>query len=425
MAQILVRDALIVAGNAEPPFRGWVRIEGRQIAALGRGAESARPGEQVVEARGGALIPGLINTHAHSHSSLTRGSAEGMALESWIQAIVREQQRLTPEQAYVGALATYAEALLSGTTTILDMCLDPASAARAADEIGIRAAIAPYVADSMPFAPTLEQTAELLEGPQREAVQFWVGLHDLETSSDAQVKKGVALALKHGVGVHLHCSESRFSVERTRRRTGRSPVEQLEELGVFSARTLLAHCVHVSATDRALLAARGASVAHCPHANLKLGSGVAPVPALRADGVAVSLATDGAKANNRLDMFDVMKFASLLHKGMAEDPAMLAPAEVLAMATEAGAAALGLDAGRIAAGRRADLTLVSVERFHLQPATPDTIITNLVHAARGGDVDSVIVDGRLVVDRGRLTLIDQDALLQRHAATGRALLETA
>ena len=424
MAQILVRDALVVAGGAERPFRGWVRIEGNRIAAIGRGAVRNQEGERVVEARGGALIPGLINTHAHSHSSLTRGSAEGMALEAWIEAIVREQQRLTPEQAYVAALATYAEALLSGTTAILDMCLDPESAARAAEEIGIRAAIAPYVADSMPFAPTLERTAALLETPERERVRFWVGLHDLETSSDAQVRDGVALALKHGVGVHLHCSESRYSVERTRRRTGRSPVEQLEQLGVFSARTHLAHCVHVSAADRQLLAARGASVAHCPHANLKLGSGVAPVPALRADGVRVSLATDGAKANNRLDMFDVMKFTSLLHKGVAENPAVLPPIEVLAMATEVGATVLGIEAGRIVPGQLADLTLLSVERFHLQPAEPETIVTNLVHAAHGGDVDTVIVDGRVVVESGRLTLLDEDALLRRHAATGRALLLT-
>jgi 5-methylthioadenosine/S-adenosylhomocysteine deaminase len=340
-----------------------------------------------------------------------------MALEAWIQAIIGEQRRLTPEQAYVGALATYAEALLSGTTTILDMCLFPQAALRAAREIGIRAIIAPYVADSMPFAPTLEQTRALMSQGN-----VWVGLHDLESCGDAQIRAGVDLALEKGVGVHLHCAESRGWTARTRSRTGRSPFEHLEHLGVFEARTHLAHCVWASESDCELLAARGASVAHCPHANLKLGSGVAPVPSMRARGVCVALATDGAKANNRLDMFDVMKFASLLHKGVGHDPTILKPGEVLGMATADGAAALDLKAGRIAPGQLADLTLVATDRFHLQPAVPDTIITNLVHAARGSDVDTVIVDGRVVVERGRLATLDQDELLARHAATGRALL---
>lgn len=413
---LLVHNALVVT---DAPFRGWVLVEGTHIAAVGRGPAPAAT--EVIDARAGALIPGLVNTHAHSHSSLTRGSAEGMTLERWLDAIIREQRRLTPEQAYVGALATYAEALLSGTTAILDMCLHPEPALRAAREIGIRALIAPYAADSMPFAPSLRETERLLH-EQDERVRTCVGLHDLESCSDAQLREGAALARAHRARVHLHCSESQHSVERTRARTGRTPIAQLDHLGVFQARAHLAHCVWASEADLGLLAARGATVAHCPHANLKLGSGIAPVAAMRAAGVRVSLATDGAKANNRLDLFDVMKFASLVHKGVAHDPSVLPPAEILAMATTEGAAALGIDAGRLAPGGLADLTLVSVERFHLQPAEPQTIVANLVHAARGSDVDTVIVDGRVVVTGGRLTLVDQDALLARHAATGRALL---
>jgi 5-methylthioadenosine/S-adenosylhomocysteine deaminase len=153
-----------------------------------------------------------------------------------------------------------------------------------------------------------------------------------------------------------------------------------------------------------------------------VASGIAPVAAMRKAGVRVSLATDGAKANNRLDMFDVMKFASLLAKGVALDPTALPPAEVLAMATREGAVALGIDAGEIAAGRLADLTLVAADRFHMQPAVPQTVVTNLVHAARGADVDAVIVNGKLLVEHGRLVSLDQDELLAHAAATGRALL---
>jgi 5-methylthioadenosine/S-adenosylhomocysteine deaminase len=424
---ILIRDALVVARpGREPPFFGWVRVKGERIDALGAGAAPAAIDAQVIDARKGILIPGLVNTHAHSHSSLTRGSAEGMALEAWIAAIIREQSRLTDQQAKVAALATYAEALLSGTTSILDMCLFPEAALAAAEGIGIRAVIAPYVADSMSFAPTLEATAALLRrrgGSQRTRV--WVGLHDLETCSDAQIRAGVELAHEHATGVHLHCSESRAATQKTIERTGRTPVAQLEHLGVFRVPAHLAHCVWVDEADRRTIARQGASVAHCPHANLKVASGIAPVAALRAAGARVGLGTDGAKANNRLDMFDVMKFASLLAKGIALDASLLPSADVLAMASAEGAAALRIDAGEIAAGRLADLVLVAADRFHLQPALPETVIANLVHAARGSDVDTVIVDGKLVVEHGRLLSLDQDELLARAAATGRALLEDA
>lgn len=423
-AALLIRNALIIArpGRGELPFFGWVRTRGKLIEALGAGDCVPAPADRVIDARGGALIPGMLNTHAHSHSSLTRGSAEGMALEVWIAAIMREQVRLTPDQAYVAARATYAEALLSGTTTLVDMCLFPEAAQRAAGEIGIRAVIAPYVADTMPFAPTLAQTGRWLAASKDSRVRFWVGLHDLESVSDERIAEGVALARAHGVGVHMHCAESRLWTDKTLARTGRTPVAHLEHLGALQVPMHLAHCVWANDADQALLAERGGTVAHCPHANLKLGSGIAPVAAMRRAGVTVALGTDGAKANNRLDMFDVMKFASLLPKGMDHDPTLLPPDAVLGMATAAGALALRLPCGAIEAGNAADLTVVSVNHFHLQPAVPETIVTNLVHAARGSDVDTVIVDGAVVVEQGRLVRCDQDRILGELKRVGQVLL---
>jgi 5-methylthioadenosine/S-adenosylhomocysteine deaminase len=410
----LIRDVLIVSPLGEAPFDGWVEIVDDKISSVGRGRRQAGAGQSVIEGSGSALIPGLVNTHAHSHSSLTRGSAEGMALEKWLLVIQREQAQLTDEQAYVGALATYAEALLSGTTAIVDMCIRPESALRAAHEIGIRAVIVPYVADTMPFAPTLECNARLLEATDEDdRVRVWVGLHDLESCSDDLVREGAKLARGHGTGLHLHCSETRFSVEKTKSRVGRTPSE----------RTLLAHCVWVSEEDRALLAAARAHVAHCPHANLKLASGLAPVPDMRKRGVNVALATDGAKANNRLDMFDVMKFASLLHKGVSGDPRVFPPDQILEMATRGGAAALDLPVGAIVPGMKADLALVRLDGFHVQPSVADTIVTNLVHAARGSDVATVMVDGRVVVKDGRLADTRWDGLSARARQVGLDLLE--
>jgi 5-methylthioadenosine/S-adenosylhomocysteine deaminase len=421
----IIRDVLVVPGAGETPFYGWVATRDGAISACGRDQAPVPSGAEIIDGAGGALVPGFVNTHAHSHSSLTRGSAEGVALEDWLTVIEREQSRLTKEQATVGALATYAEALLSGTTTMMDMCLHPDAAYAAAREIGMRAVIAPYVADGKSFTPTLADTAALIEEGARfdERVRVWVGLHDLESCSDAQIVEGVKLAKARNVGLHLHCSESMRSVDRTRTRTGRTPVAQLAELGVLSERTVLAHCVWVDDHDRALLAASGTHVAHCPHANLKLGSGVAPIPDLCAKGINVTLATDGAKANNRLDPFDVMKFASLLPKGVARNPAALPPRHIFDMATRRGAVALGVPAGAIAPGLAADLVLMRADGFHLQPMLPETVETNLVHAARGSDVSMVMVAGRVLVRGGRLAEMDQDDIMRKARAVGLHLIK--
>ncbi len=425
---LLVRDALVVPADAAatPPFFGWVAVAGERISAVGPGSAPATfHAGRIVDGTGCALVPGFVNTHAHSHSSLTRGSAEGLALADWIAMIEREQALLSDDDAYVAALATYGELLLSGTTTVLDMCLRPESALRAAREIGIRAIVAPYVLDGRAFAPTLADVARLLERNRApgDRTAVWVGLHDLESCADETIREGAALARRFGTGIHLHCAESRGNVVRTRGRTGASPIAHLDALGALGPTTVLAHCVWADTEDIALLAARGTGVAHCPHANLKLGSGIAPVPAMRAAGVRVSLATDGAKANNRLDLFDVMKFASLLHKGAALDPRVLAPGDVIAMATRDGAAALGLEAGEITVGKLADLALVDLRCFHLQPAIPEAITTNLVHAARGSDVRTAIVSGEVVVEGGRLVHVDESAVLAAMFSAAAALLE--
>jgi 5-methylthioadenosine/S-adenosylhomocysteine deaminase len=421
---VVIRNALILPEDAAGlAFFGQVEIRNGLIATVVAG-EHPSDADEIIEADGCALLPGFINTHAHSHSSLTRGSAEGVALDEWLAVIESEQSRLTEEQLYIGALATYAEALLSGTTAMMDMCLFPRTAYRAARDIGIRAVIAPYVADTKPFTPTLEQTEVLLDeaAADDDRVRAFVGLHDLESCSDDQIRAGVALAGRYATGLHLHCAETERQVERTRSRTGRTPVAQLAALGVLGNRTVLAHCVWVDDDDRHLLAETGTHVAHCPHANLKLGSGVAPIADLRRRGVNVTLATDGAKANNRLDPFDVMKFASLLQKGVLRDPAILPPREVLNMATRCGAAALAIPAGAITPGYVADLILVRLDAFHTQPMTPEAAPTNLVHAARGSDVVLTMVAGEILTRAGRLVSNRWESLAEDARKVGMELI---
>jgi 5-methylthioadenosine/S-adenosylhomocysteine deaminase len=422
----LIRDALIVSTDNNQPFYGWIEIADGVIAGIGTGT-APTGADETIDGSDCALLPGFVNTHAHSHSSLTRGSAEGVELDQWLTIIEREQARLTAEQARAGALTTYAEALLSGTTTMVDMCLQPQAAFTAARDIGIRAVIAPYVADTKPFAPTLSETATLLETAAKfdDRVRVWVGLHDLESCSDDQIAEGVALARRHGVGVHLHCSETSFQIGRTRKRTGRTPVAQLAHLGALGPMTLLAHCVWADDADREILGSNGVSVAHCPHANLKLGSGVAPVADMLQRGINVTTATDGAKANNRLDLFDVMKFTSLLQKGALRDPATLPPRQVLEMATMRGGRALHASIGAIKTGLAADLILVRLDRLHLQPSVPDTVMTNLVHAARGSDVDLTMVAGKTLVRDGQLVTMPFEPIRRNALAVGKALMNEA
>ncbi len=425
---LCIRDVLIVPGGvgAPLPYYGWVEVRDGKFADMGQGSPKREFSGEGIEGNGDVLLPGLMNLHAHSHSSLTRGSAEGASLEDWLTMVEREQQILTEEDAYTGALATYAEAVLSGTTTILDMCLKPRAAIAAARDIGIRAIIAPYAADTKPFSPPLELTEELLQATsnQTDPVQVWVGLHDLESCSDDQIQVAAALAKKYGTGLHMHCSESRFSVEATRGRTGRTPIQQLGELCALTDRTLLAHCVWADEADQRLLRENGTHVTHCPHANLKLGSGFAPVPAMLEQGINVCLGTDGAKANNRLDMFDVMKFASLLHKGIKQDPRVLPANVVLDMATHGAAKAIHNPfLGLIAPGMTADFITIRTDDYHLLPMVPDTVVTNLVHAVRGSDASLVFVNGRMIARDGELVSKQGGGLLGRYRQTGLDLLD--
>ena len=426
LVPIIITNTLIVPNTpGKAPYQGWVQIMNRQIFAVGSGEPPSTPsGWLHIDGSNHALVPAFVNLHAHSHSSLTRGSAEGLPLLQWLAIVEQEQTRLTEEEAYIAALATYAEALLSGTASIVDMCLFPEAAKEAAQKIGIRAVIVPYTADSKPFTPKLERTAQLLKSQSNPSarVRIWCGIHDLESCSDEQIRAALELAVEYNVGLHLHCAESKAMFEKTMKRTSQSPIEHLAWLGVFKVPTLLAHCIYVNNEDITIMQKAQVNVAHCPHANLKLGSGIAPVPQMLEAGVNVGLGTDGAKANNSLNMFEVAKFASLVHRGVHRNPSLLPSQQVLAMSSRNGSLALHIDSGEILAGRTADLMLLRLDRFHMQPAASTTIMPNIVFSATAGDVDTVIVDGRIVVQDAELLTADTSQLRRQSSEIGKKLI---
>lgn len=396
-----------------------------RIAAIGDAREliSRYPALPVRHLKDRLLMPGLINTHCHS--GLLRGTAEGLPVWDWLQQFIDPMHRvLNAEEAEAASWLCYAEALLSGTTTIVDMWRFMDGSARAATALGIRAVLAPYVAEhpEHDYFETLDINEKLIErwhGRADGRISVWVGLEHMFYAVPQAWQRAVAMSRTHGVGLHTHSNESRFDVDATQKRYGVRPIQALEKFGLLDAhKVMLAHCVWLSDDEITILADRNVGVAHNPVSNMKLASGAAPVEKLLAAGICVGLGTDGEKENNNLDMFEEMKVASLLAKATGLDAAALDAWSVCRMATATGARAIGLsnDVGTLEVGKCADMIAVRTDTPRMTPLLTGRYMNlhhNLVHAVQGGDVDMTIVNGRTVVENGRLVNGDMRELIAR------------
>ena len=423
---ILHADHLILMdqNNTVIPNGAVVVGSNGRIQALGNAEAiiAANPGVEVKRLKDRLLMPGLINTHMHS--GLLRGTAEGLPVWEWLQQFIDPMHRVVNErEAEIASYLCYAEALLSGTTTIVDMWRHMHGSAKAAAQLGIRAVLVPYVAEhpDHDYFETLDTNEALIKQWHGEAegrVQVWVGLEHMFYATPKAYKRAMEISRHYGVGFHTHSNESRFDVEETQRRHNVRPVEALEKFGLLDApHTLLAHCVWLSDHEIEILAKHHVGVAHNPVSNMKLASGAARVEDLLAAGVAVGLGTDGEKENNNLDMFEEMKTSSLLAKLSKLDASALDAWTVCHMATITGARALGLDAeiGSIEVGKQADLIAVRTDTPRMTPlltGSDGNLHHNLVHAAQGGDVDMTMVNGKLVVENGKLLTADLQELIR-------------
>lgn len=408
---------LPMAGGRTALDPGAVLFDSNSILAVGPEAEVASHpsagGATVVDAAGCAVIPGLHNCHLHS--GLLRGTAESLALWEWLESYVDPAHKaLTPEIAAQASRLCYAESVLAGTTSVMDMWRFMEGSAAAAAEIGIRATLVPYVADEegYDYFESIESNRRLLEAVgagSGERVRAWVGLEHLLYCSDKCFTEARHLAEEFGTGIHTHSSESVWEVQESMKRWGRRPIEVMWDRGILGEDTVIAHCVWLDDREIELLARTGTAVAHCPCSNMKLASGPARIGAMRSSGVTVGLGSDGEKENNNLDLLEEMKFASLLQKVSTLDPAAGDPWDILAMATRDGAATLGLDrqTGSLESGKRADLVVVDLTGLHTTPLLHGAdlnVAAHLVFSASGADVRDVWIDGqRLVADRLPLT----------------------
>lgn len=407
-----------------------VRVSEGRIEEIGEGLPEA---DRVVDGRGGLLVPGFVNAHGHCAMTLLRGVADDLPLDRWLRERVWPiEANLTAEAVAVGARLGIAEMLAAGVTGFADMYLFEEAVAAVAEQAGIRclagASVVDFETPEGPADQALDRAEALLAAypPDSEGlVRGSVAPHATYTCEEATLAACAELAEEHGAIVQTHCSETRREVYRLQRDTGNRPVTQLEAAGCLGERTILAHCGWITKDEARTIQAAGASVAHCPTANMKLATGgIAPVPELRQAGACVALGSDGPASNNTIDPFQEAKRAALLHKHHRWDAQVLPAEEVLAMATRAGAEACGFqDAGRLAQGARADLALVDVDAAHHAPMHDP--VSQLVYAARPGDVRSTIVEGELVYHEGEHRTLDREAVVAEAGATAEALVPEA
>jgi len=396
----------------------YVAVEGHRILSVG----TSRPEgafDQTLDGRGNVLLPGLVNAHTHVPMTLLRGYGDGHGLQDWLNNyIFPVEAKLDSRAVRAGTALGLAEMIAAGTTTIADMyyfCDDIAEETVAA---GLNLNLA---RGTTVFTPDFDFATYPACVELRALRERWHGYGDGQVLVDACIHgeytsclapgfwSSVAdYAAANGLGMHVHVSETLSEHEECIARHGKTPIQVLKEYGVWDVRAIAAHCVHTTPEDWAVMAEKRVSCVHNPSSNLKLGSGIAPISAMRKAGVNVALGTDGVSSNNSHDLFEAIKLAVLLQNGTARDPLALSAWEALRMATADGAKALGRRTGQIAPGYDADLILVDFSRPNLTPC--HDVASNLVYAARGSDVVMNMARGKLIYKDGDFLTLDLDRI---------------
>jgi 5-methylthioadenosine/S-adenosylhomocysteine deaminase len=410
---------------------GAVAVRGNEIVAVGPADEidESYTASETKDCAGKILMPGLVNAHTHVPMTLLRGLADDLRLDVWLLGYMMpvEREFVSPEFVRLGTSLGCAELIRSGVTCFADMYYYEEHVAQATAEAGLRAMCSQTVLKfPAPDAISFEESLEA----SRSYIQAWkdhplivpsVAPHAPYTCTEEILKATAALAAEFDVPLHTHIAETRLEVDNMREEQGMPVIPYIKKQNLFDAKVLAAHCVHIDQGEMHTLLHHGAGVAHNPSSNLKLASGVAPIPQMIELGLNVGIGTDGPASNNDLDMFEEIRLASFLAKGISGDPTMMPADLTLAMATRIGAQAMHMGhlTGSIETGKRADLILVDLTPIHNAPRfqrDPKGVYAQLVYATKATDVTDVMVDGKwLMVDRGLLTL--NEAEINREAAS--------
>jgi 5-methylthioadenosine/S-adenosylhomocysteine deaminase len=431
---IIIKNGTVVTMNdsGDVLFDGAVVLEGDRITDVGGTADVLarhhRDGARVIDATGKAVLPGLIDLHYHT--ALGKGWSDYLPLWEYLETcwypIIRA---LDYDAAYWAALASYSESIKCGVTTVNDMYRQLTALADAAEEIGIRAVLSNDVADPEHNLDTLDDNKEAFQakhGAANGRIEVYVGIEWLPLASEELLRDARQLADELGTGIHIHLNESLTEVENSKQRFGRRPTEVAYDTGILGRNCIAAHCVWLSDTEIALMRETGTQISHNPTSNAKLGNGIARLPEILRAGINVGIGHDAAECNNSRDLFEVMKFASLMHRASRVDASLQQAGDVLRMATRNGARALGHQTGQVAPGSKADVILVDLQSQMFTPLMPgnaEHLFSHLVYAANGSCVDTTIIDGKIVMENRQLTTVDEQKVLREANAAFRRVVD--
>jgi 5-methylthioadenosine/S-adenosylhomocysteine deaminase len=422
---LVIRGGTVVtmdpARNVHAP--GAIAIRGEQILAVGPEADITADyeGAKTIDARGGLIVPGLINAHNHAAMSLFRGLADDLALMEWLQKYIFPAEAKLVDEEFVRAGTKLAclEMLLGGTTTYVDMYYFEDAVAQETAAAGMRGVLGQSLIDFP--APDFKTWDAAYSGCEA-FVAKWkshalitpaVSPHAPYTVSPEHLQAAKALADKHGVPLVMHVAETAAEVKTIEERYHTTPVVHLDRLGVLGRNVIANHMVHPTSDELLLLKKHGVGVAHCPQSNMKLASGIAPVPKMLELGLAVGLGTDGPASNNDLNLWEEIDTAAKLHKVASGDPTAVSAREAFAMATIEGARAIHREEtiGSLEVGKLADVAVVAIDAPHVTPLYD--VYSHLVYAVKAGDVRSVVIHGKTVVEDRRVLTLDDDAILAK------------
>jgi 5-methylthioadenosine/S-adenosylhomocysteine deaminase len=423
---LLVTNGIVVTMDAGRRVigAGAVAIRGDAIVAVGSSSElegKYSPSRRL-DARGGFILPGLINGHTHAAMTLLRGLADDRALQDWLEHYIfpAEARNVNEEFVLWGTRLAALEMIRGGTTTFADMYYFEEQVARATKQAGMRGVLGETIIgfpapDNKTVAGALAYTEKFLQRWQGDPqIRPAVAPHAIYTNSEETLREAAALARRYHAPILIHLAETQRELEETRSRHRLSPVGYLDKLGVLGPNVIAAHCIWVDGADIALLRDRGVGCVHNPSSNMKLASGTAPIIEMLEAGLAVGLGTDGpAGSNNDLNLFEEMDLAAKLQKVTRLDPQALSARQALEMATIGGARALHWerDIGSLEPGKKADLILVRTDRPHAVPMFD--VYSQIVYALKASDVETVVIGGRVVMENGRVLTLNESQIITR------------
>ncbi len=420
MSSILIKNGHIITMNEgrEIIERGDLVIEENKIVEIGKNLD--KTADKVINAKGKVVLPGLINAHTHLSMVLFRGIADDLDLQTWLQEKIWPlESQLDEQTTHTGAVLGCLEMIKSGTTCFSDQYFFMNKVAQAVEESGLRATLSYGIIennDSEKRKNELKIGEELVkkyEGRAKGRIKTMFGPHSTYTCSPKCLKEVRRLAEKYEVGIHTHLAENEKEIEAVLESQGKRPIELLKSTGVLGPDLLAAHCTYLQENEIQLIHENGVKPVHNPVSNMKLGSGIAPIPELLSKGIPVALGTDGAASNNTLDMIKEMKFAALLSKVSKKDPTAVPARNALEMATINGAKALGREneIGSLEVGKKADIILLDFQKPHLTPF--NDVESHVVYSSNGADVESVIVDGKMIMENRKVLTLNEKKFLKK------------